>query len=109
MSCAVEPDTDCFVEQVFRSMKELNMPFPEWLLRKHRRLYSQAMTGRHPLAAIRAKCLECMSGHEAEVRRCLIRACPLFPNRMGQMQPLAGSRQDSSPDHPGKNEGMEAE
>jgi len=84
-------------------MKQPDIPIPEWLSRKHRRLYVQAMTGRHPLAAIRAKCLECVAGQEGEVRRCLITACPLFPNRMGQMQPLAGSRRDPSPSHPGKN------
>jgi hypothetical protein len=36
------------------------------------------------LAAIRAKCLDCSCGNRAEVADCLVRACPLWPFRMGK-------------------------
>ena len=36
-----------------------------------------------PLRAIRAKCLDCMGGNAAEVRRCPSESCPLYPYRMG--------------------------
>lgn len=33
--------------------------------------------------AIRLKCLDCCCGNGAEVRRCELRKCPLWPFRMG--------------------------
>ena len=36
-----------------------------------------------PIKAIRAKCLECSNGNNAEVRECVIPNCPLYPYRMG--------------------------
>lgn len=33
--------------------------------------------------AIRLKCLDCMCGNAAEVRRCVVRDCPLFRYRLG--------------------------
>lgn len=33
--------------------------------------------------AIRLKCLDCCCGNSAEVRRCVVRNCPLWPYRMG--------------------------
>lgn len=33
--------------------------------------------------AIRLKCLDCMCGNSAEVRRCPIKDCPLWRFRMG--------------------------
>jgi hypothetical protein len=35
------------------------------------------------LRAIRANCVECCAGLEAEVRRCRMSACPMWPYRMG--------------------------
>lgn len=35
-----------------------------------------------PLKAIRAKCLDCSAGQAAEVRRCPLEKCPLYPYRM---------------------------
>jgi hypothetical protein len=35
------------------------------------------------LKAIRAKCLDCSGGIQAEVRDCLVRNCALYPFRMG--------------------------
>lgn len=37
-----------------------------------------------PVAAIRRKCLDCVCGNRAEVARCHIVACPLWPYRMGR-------------------------
>lgn len=36
-----------------------------------------------PLKAIRLKCLDCMCGNDAEVRRCDLTACSLHPYRFG--------------------------
>lgn len=36
-----------------------------------------------PIKAIRAKCLDCTCGNSAEVRRCTVEKCPLYPYRMG--------------------------
>ncbi|WP_313349350.1 hypothetical protein [Paracoccus sp. (in: a-proteobacteria)] len=40
------------------------------------------------MKAIRAKCLDCCGGNAAEVRKCVIPDCPLWPLRMGK-QPAA--------------------
>lgn len=37
-----------------------------------------------PLKAIRAKCVDCCCGNRAEVRRCSLLRCPLYPYRMGK-------------------------
>ena len=37
-----------------------------------------------PIKAIRAKCLECSCGNNAEVRECVIPDCPLYPYLMGK-------------------------
>jgi hypothetical protein len=36
------------------------------------------------LKAIRAKCLDCSAGNEAEVRKCVAVSCALWPYRMGK-------------------------
>jgi hypothetical protein len=36
-----------------------------------------------PLAAIRAKCVDCSGGSYAEARKCTATGCPLWPYRMG--------------------------
>ena len=41
-----------------------------------------------PLKAIRAKCLECSSGNNAEVRLCPINRCPLYMYRFGHKPKL---------------------
>lgn len=37
-----------------------------------------------PVRAIRLKCTDCCGGQVAEVRRCRIDDCPLWPYRMGR-------------------------
>ncbi len=41
-------------------------------------------TERSPIKAIRKKCLDCSGGNDAEVRKCVITDCPLYPFRMGK-------------------------
>jgi len=36
-----------------------------------------------PIKAIRAKCLDCSGGNDAEVRKCVATGCALWPFRMG--------------------------
>jgi hypothetical protein len=36
-----------------------------------------------PIRAIRAKCLDCSSGSDAEARKCVAVKCALWPFRMG--------------------------
>ena len=47
-----------------------------------------------PMKAIRAKCLDCCAGQVAEVRRCELKNCPLFPYRTGH-RPRQGT--DTTP------------
>jgi len=37
-----------------------------------------------PVKAIRAYCIDCSGGNRAEVKRCELDDCPLFPYRMGR-------------------------
>jgi hypothetical protein len=37
-----------------------------------------------PLRAIRKKCLDCSCDNTAEVRKCVVTDCALFPFRMGK-------------------------
>ena len=43
-----------------------------------------------PLKAIRGKCLECCCNNSAEVRRCHITDCALWPYRLGKNPRRAG-------------------
>lgn len=36
-----------------------------------------------PIKAIRAKCIDCSGGSQAEARKCVSVKCPLWPMRMG--------------------------
>ena len=37
-----------------------------------------------PLKAIRARCLDCCGNNQAEVRHCVVWACPIWPYRMAR-------------------------
>jgi len=37
-----------------------------------------------PVKAIRAKCIDCCAGQVAEVRKCVMPDCPIFPFRLGK-------------------------
>lgn len=39
---------------------------------------------RTPIASIRVKCLDCSCGSRAEVKRCELTDCALWPYRMGK-------------------------
>lgn len=43
-----------------------------------------------PLRAIREKCLDCACENDAEVRRCELEHCTLWPFRMGKNPNRAG-------------------
>jgi hypothetical protein len=43
-----------------------------------------------PLRSIREKCIDCCAGNKAEVARCLIQSCTLWPFRMGRNPSRAG-------------------
>ncbi len=38
-----------------------------------------------PFKAIRARCVDCCGGSQAEVRKCVSIKCPLWPMRMGKL------------------------
>jgi hypothetical protein len=42
----------------------------------------------HPRAAIRFFCLECMGGSAAEVKRCTVQKCALYPHRFGKREDI---------------------
>ena len=46
-----------------------------------------------PIKAIRAKCLDCVCGSEAEVRKCPVVDCSLWPFRFGRNPFHARSRE----------------
>lgn len=48
------------------------------------------------LKAIRAKCIECCCGQVAEVARCHISDCPLWPYRAGRNPARAGKGGDGT-------------
>ena len=60
-----------------------------------------------PMKAIRAKCLDCCCGQVAEVRRCELESCPLFPYRTGH-RPRQGTdtTPGSLPENTHKNTGF---
>jgi hypothetical protein len=60
---------------------------PERYRAAYRRAVEAGASGRK--AAIRSKCLDCMCWQEAEVNRCTITHCPLWPYRMGGKPELA--------------------
>lgn len=61
-----------------------------------------------PMKAIRAKCIDCMCGNKAEVRRCPCENCPLWPFRTGH-RPKQGSDTPEGTDDekPRKKPGVE--
>lgn len=65
-------------------MNEKQQAYRDRLPVTHRGTYLRAITGRNPLKAIRAKCLDCMCWQTNEVRNCDLTGCPLWPYRMGR-------------------------
>ena len=49
--------------------------------------YDRAMTGRHPLDAIRAACLRCMNCKRGGIKNCSDEDCPLWLYRPYQTKP----------------------
>ena len=50
--------------------------------RKYEKLYNRAMSGCSRKAAVRSFCLECVCYHEAEIRFCTDKTCPLYKYRL---------------------------
>lgn len=50
-----------------------------------------------PVKAIRSKCLECVVGNMAEVRRCHLKDCALWPYRMGKRPAVSPACEATSP------------
>jgi hypothetical protein len=51
---------------------------------------SVSSSSKSPLPSIREKCIDCCAGNKAEVVRCQITSCVLWPFRMGR-NPNRGS------------------
>lgn len=60
-----------------------------------------------PMRAIRQKCLDCCAGQVAEVRRCTVENCPLFPYRFGK-RPKEGiyTTPEHLPENTAENRGV---
>jgi hypothetical protein len=74
----------------------MNKPQQEYhdkLPEKYRGLYVRAIEAgaSSRKAAIRSKCLDCQCWQEAEVNRCQITRCPLWPYRMAGKAEIAPS------------------
>lgn len=59
--------------------------------------------------AIRAKCLDCMIGNSAEVRRCPLKTCPLWRYRMGNEKKGADMPDGGEDENTPENAGSERE
>ena len=65
------------------------------------------MTKATPLKAIRQKCLDCCAGQVAEIRRCELKNCPLFPYRFGKRPKGYTDTADGGlPENPQENRGV---
>lgn len=52
------------------------------------------MKALRPLKAIRQKCLQCSNDQPAEVRKCPITTCPLYPYRSGHKPSKKGKEKE---------------
>ena len=59
--------------------------------------------------AIRAKCLDCMCGNSAEVRRCPLKSCALWRFRMGNERKGMDMPDGCGDENTPKNAGSESE
>ena len=57
-----------------------------------------------PLRAIRAKCIDCSGGNDAEARKCVATSCALWPYRMGgnPFDPRSGRASPRVPNFPAR-------
>lgn len=49
--------------------------------------------------AVRLKCLDCCNGQIAEITRCAVRDCPLYPYRGGPARKIVGLIRNNQPRH----------
>lgn len=65
------------------------------------------MTKQTPLRAIRQKCLDCACGNRAEVARCELGKCPLYPYRFGKRpKGYTDTTPEHLPENPQENRGF---
>lgn len=57
----------------------------------YRKVWDKAMSGKSLRAAITAKCQDCMCWQYAEVKRCTVITCPLYPYRPGVKRPVSSN------------------
>ena len=67
--------------------------------KRYHPVYLRAMAGKSRSAAIRANCLECVCWNSAEVQRCVILTCPMYPYRRAKRvkAPAIHASSDSEP------------
>lgn len=57
---------------------------PDNPMEKARLKAAEAVQKNSALLAVRAKCLDCACGSDAEIRKCTLTHCALYPFRMGK-------------------------
>ena len=69
--------------QKAKTRKEQIAAWREAMPALYRGTYDKAMSGTSRNKAIRAKCQDCMNWQTAEIPRCPVVTCPLWPYRPG--------------------------
>jgi len=64
-------------------MIDATLTKPDWKSIKEK-ARSDVWSKTHIVRAIRAKCLDCSGGNRAEVERCTVTGCALYPYRLGR-------------------------
>lgn len=60
-------------------IKEYRKNVPDIRNGAYKKLYDKAISGKSRVAAMKAKCLDCVCWQPSEVGRCGIPSCPLYP------------------------------
>lgn len=88
-----EKQHDPQVGKVFGVQKTPDNP-----MKKAQKKAAEAIQKNSALLAIRAKCLECSSGSDGEVRKCTLTHCALYPFRMGKRPGTKSARSAKAAD-----------
>lgn len=65
-----------------RTIAEMQQQYKKRIPEKYQGTYHKAMQGKSLRGAIRAKCQDCQNWQVAEIRRCTVVYCPLWPYRV---------------------------
>jgi len=68
-------------DELFEARRRFRNNIPGLFHGSYRKKYDKAMSGKSIRSAIDIKCLECMCWRQAEVKKCNIVSCPLWPYR----------------------------